>query len=74
MTLILVSLGVTLCFFGLLGLSMVIYTGYSFRHDSKRYSEEEKKVTFERLIIINYLALSLSAFGLIIILVGILLR
>ncbi len=74
MTLILVSLGVTLSLFGLLGLFVVIYTGFLVRKNSKIYSKEEKKITFKRLIVINYLALSLAAFGLIIILIGLLLR
>ena len=74
MTLILVSLGVTLSLFGLLGLSAVIYSSLLVRKSSNHYSEKEKKTTLERLIIINYLALSLAAFGLIMILVGLLLR
>ena len=74
MTLILVSSGSIVCFFGLLGLSAVIYTGFLVRKKNNHYSEEEKKVTFERLIVLNYLSLSLATFGLIIILVGILLR
>ena len=74
MTLVLVSLGVTLSLFGLIGLSIVMYSGFLVRKNSKDYSEAEKKNTFERLIVINYLALSLAAFGLIIILVGLLLR
>ena len=74
MTLILVSLGVTLSLFGLLGLSVVIYSSFLVRKNIKHSSEEEKKTTFERLIVINYLALSLAAFGLIMILVGLLLR
>ena len=74
MTAILVSLGVCLCLFGLLGLSMVIYIGFSVRKQNNHYSEEEKKNTFKRLIVVNYLSVSLAAFGLIIILVGNLLR
>ena len=73
MTLILVSLGVTLSLFGLLGLSAVIYSSLLVRKNSNHYSDEEKKTTLERLIIINYLALSLAAFGLIILLIGLLL-
>ena len=42
--------------------------------DTSSFSEEEKKTTFKRLIVINYLSLSSASFGLIIILVGILLR
>jgi len=74
MTFFLVSLGVTLSLFGLFGLSAVIYMSLLVRKKSNHYSEEEKKTTLERLIIINYLALSLAAFGLIIIIVGLLLR
>ena len=74
MTSILVSLGVCLCFFGLLGLSTVIYMGLLVRKQNKYYPEEDKKTIFKRLIVINYLSVSLAAFGLIIILVGILLR
>ena len=74
MTLVLVSLGVTLSLFGLIGLSIVMYSGFLVRKNSKDYSEAEKKNTFERLIIINYLALSLAAFGLIIIIFGLLFR
>ena len=74
MTLILISLGVTLSLFGLLGLSVIMYLAFLIRKNTKDYSEKEKKSTFERLIIINYLALSLAAFGLFIILIGLLLR
>ena len=74
MTLVLVSLGVTLSLFGLFGLSVVIYFGLIVRKNSEDYSQEEKKNIFERLIIINYLALCSAAFGLIMILIGLLLR
>ena len=74
MTLILVSLGVTLSLFGLLGLSVVIYLSFLVRKNSKYYSQQEKKTTFERLIIINYLALSLAGFGLIMVIFGLLFR
>ena len=74
MTLIFISLGVTLCLFGLIGLCIVIYSGFLVRKNSDRYSGEVQKTILERLIIINYLALSLGAFGLIIILIGILFR
>ena len=74
MTLIFVSLGVTLSIFGLLGLSVVIFLGFLVQKKSKNYSEKEEKTTLERLIIINYLALLLAAFGLIMILIGLLLR
>ena len=73
MILILIILGVTLCVSGLFGLSIVIIIGFLIRKNSNHYSEEKKKATFNRLIVINYLALSLAAFGLIIIIVGILL-
>ena len=73
MTLIFVSLGVSFSLFGLLGLSIVMYSGFLIRKNSKDYSEPQKKDTFERLIIINYLALALAAFGLILIIVGLLL-
>ena len=74
MTLILVSLGVCLCFFGLFGLSAVMISGFLIKKNPKKYPEDRQKITFEKLIIINYLALSSATFGLIIILVGILLR
>ncbi len=73
MTLILVSLGVVLCFFGLFGLSIVMISGFLMRKNFNDTPEEEQKTRFERLIIINYLSISLAAFGLIILLVGILL-
>ncbi len=68
---ILVSLGVSLCFFGLLGLAIVIYSSVKIRKYTKDHEKDNKKTTFEQLIIINYLALSLSAFGLIIIIFSI---
>ena len=71
MSLILVSLGILLCFFGLLGLSSVIYFGFQIRNQKKIYSEEKKKTTFESLIVLNYLALCSSALGLIILVIGI---
>ena len=74
MTSILVTLGFCLCFFGLLGLSIVIYMGFLVRKQNNHYPEEEKKTIFKKLIIVNYLSLTLATFGLIIILVGILLR
>ena len=74
MSLIFVSLGVSLSLLGLLGLSIVMYSGFLVRKNPKYYSEAEKKNTFEKLIIINYLALTSATFGLIIILVGLLLR
>ena len=71
MSLILVSLGVFLCFFGLLGLGSVIYFGFQVRKQNKTYSEEKKKTTFEKLIVLNYLSLCSSALGLIILVLGI---
>lgn len=73
MSLILVSLGVFVCFFGLTGFAVVIYFGFQARNQTKINYNYGKKTTFERLIIINYLAICLSAFGLIIITIGILL-
>ncbi len=71
MSLILVILGVFLCFSGLLGFGSVIYFGFKFRKQNKIHSEEKKKKTFERLIVLNYLALCASAFGLIILVLAI---
>ena len=71
MSLILVILGVFLCFSGLLGFGGVIYFGFKFRKQNKIHSEEKKKTTFERLIVLNYLALCASAFGLIILVLAI---
>ena len=70
MSLILVSLGVLLCFFGLLGLGIVIYFGFQIRNQNNISSEEKKKTTFEKLIVLNYLALCLSAFGLVVLVLG----
>ena len=55
MSLILVILGVFLCFSGLLGFGSVIYFGFKFRKQNKIHSEEKKKTTFEKLIILNSL-------------------
>ena len=73
MSIILVSLGVFLCFFFLIGFAVVIYFGYQARKQIKINGKDSKKTTFEQLIIINYLAICLSAFGLIIIVLGMLL-
>ena len=73
MSIILVSLGVFLCFFGLTGFAVVIYFGFQARKQIKINGKVSKKTTFEQLIIINYLAICLSAFGLIIIVLGMLL-
>ena len=69
MSLILVSLGIFLCFFGLIGLGSVIYFGFQIRNQDK-VQDEEKKTTFEKLIVLNYLALCSSALGLIILVLG----
>ena len=74
MSLVLVSLGVFLCFFGLLGLCFVIYFGFQIRKQTEIYTEEKKKPTFEKLIVLNYLALCSSAFGLIALVIGIFFR
>ena len=71
MSLILLSLGIFLCFFGLLGLGGVIYFGFQIRNENKIQGEENKKTTFESLIVLNYLALCSSALGLIILVLGI---
>ena len=73
MSLILVSLGVFVCFFGLTGFAVVIYFGFRARKQAELNDKDDKKNTFERLLILNYLAICLSAFGLIIIIVGMLL-
>ena len=72
MSLILVSLGVFVCFFGLTGFAVVIYFGFPARKQTKLIDKEGKKTTFERLILVNYLAICLSAFGLIVIIIGML--
>ena len=73
MSIILVSLGVFLCIFGLAGFASVIYFGFQARKQTEINSKDSKKATFENLIIVNYLAICLSAFGLIILLLGMLL-
>jgi len=73
MSFILVSLGVFLCFFGLTGFAVVIYFGFQARKQAMINDKDSKKTTFERLIIINYLAICLSAIGLIVIILGMLL-
>ena len=74
MSVILVSLGLFLCFFGLTGFAVVIYFGFQARKQTKINDKGSKKTTFERLVIINYLAICLSAFGLIVIIIGMLLN
>ncbi len=71
MTQIFFSLGVFLCFFGLIGLCIVIYLGFQIQKQTKIHSEVEKKNIFEKLIVLNYLALFSSAFGIIILVIGI---
>ena len=73
MSLILVSLGVLICLFGLTGFAVVIYFGLQARKQIKINEKDGKKTTFELLIIVNYLAICLSAFGLIVITIGMLL-
>ena len=73
MSIILVSLGVFLCIFGLAGFASVIYFGFQARKQTEINRKDSKKTTFENLIIINYLAICLSAFGLIILILGMLL-
>ena len=73
MSLILVSLGVFVCFFGLTGFAVVIYFGLQARKQIKINEKDGKKTTFELLIIVNYLAICLSAIGLVVIIIGMLL-
>ena len=73
MSFIFVSLGVFLCFFGLTGFAVVIYLGFQARKQTKINDRDDKKTTFERLLILNYLSICLSAFGLIVVITGILL-
>ena len=73
MSLILVGLGVFVCFFGLTGFAVVIYFGFQARKQTKINDQDSKKTTFEQLIIVNYLAICLSVFGLIMIILGMLL-
>ena len=73
MSLILVSLGVLICFFGLTGFAVVIYFGFQARKRTKINDKDGKKTNLEMLIIVNYLSICLSAFGLIVVIVGMLL-
>ena len=73
MSLILVSLGVFVCFFGLIGFAVVMYFGFQARKQAKINDKGGTKTTFERLIIVNYLAICLSTFGLLVIILGMLL-
>ena len=74
MSIILVSLGVFVCFFGLTGFALVIYFSFQANAQTKINDKDSKKIKFERLIIINYLAVCLSGFGLIVIILGLLLK
>ena len=69
-----VSLGVFLCFLGLIGFSMVMYLGFQARNQTEKNGKYDKKTIFEQLIIINYIAICLSAFGLILLVLGLVLR
>ena len=73
MSIILVSLGVFLCIFGLAGFASVIYFGFQARKQTEINGKDSRKTTFENLVIVNYLAICLSAFGLIILILGMLL-
>ncbi len=74
MSLVLLSLGVFLSIFGLFGFLNVIYAGFKIRKQNETFHGDRTNDRFERLLIINYLSLCLSAFGLIILVLGILLR
>jgi len=71
MSKILFSLGVFLCVLGLLGLAVVIYCGFHIRKHSEANDKDKNNPIFKQLIIINYLCISLSALGFIIIFMGI---
>ena len=71
MSKILFSLGVFLCVLGLLGLAVVIYCGFHIRKHSEANDKDKNNPIFKQLIIINYLCISLSALGFIIIFLGI---
>ena len=72
MDLILVGLGAFVCFFGITGFAVVIYFGFQARKQTE-INDKDSKNTLERIIIVNYLAICLSAFGLIVVITGILL-
>ena len=71
MSKILFSLGAFLCVLGLLGLAVVIYFGFHIRKHSEANDKDKNNRIFKQLIIINYLCVSLSALGFIIIFMGI---
>lgn len=66
----LVSLGIVLCFLGLLGIFVVIYVSLKIKKNNAKNSNNGAKLTFKELIVLNYVSLSLSAFGLIIVVLG----
>lgn len=71
MSKILFSLGTSLCVLGLLGLVVVIYFGFHIRKHAEANDKDKNNPIFKQLIIINYLCISLSTLGLIIIFMGI---
>ena len=71
MSKILFILGIFLCVFGLLGLAVVIYISFQIRKNFEANDKDNNKITFGQLIIINYLCISLSALGFIMIFMGI---
>ncbi len=71
MSKILFSLGVFLCVVGLLGLVVVIYFSFQIRKHAEAYDKDKNKTTFKQLITVNYLCVSLSALGFVIIFMGI---
>ena len=71
MSKILFSLGTFLCVLGLLGLAIVIYFGFHIRKHAKANDKNNNTTIFKQLIIINYLCITLSGLGFIIIFMGI---
>ena len=71
MSKILFSLGAFLCVLGLLGLAVVIYFGFHIRKHAKANDNDKNTPIFKQLIVINYLCISLSALGFIVIFMGI---
>ena len=71
MSKILFSLGAFLCVLGLLGLAIVIYFGFHIRKHAKANDKHNNTTIFKQLIIINYLCITLSGLGFIIIFMGI---
>ena len=68
---ILFSLGTSLCVLGLLGLVVVIYFGFHIRKHAEANDKDKNNPIFKQLIIINYLCITLSGLGFIIIFMGI---